>query len=233
MSDTKACIVQRDRTVLLECGHPGFEEARGKLAHFAELVKSPSAFHTYRITPLSLWNAASLGWTAEEIVVALASISRWEVPSALIQDIRSLVGRYGKLRIEAGKAEAGKLRLTASDPQLLDEVLAIPAVQASGLRRAAPEQAELDAVRRGRIKQELTRLGYPVLDLAGYHEGQPLQLGWKAQGGSFALRDYQQAAADAFEGWPGAEAAGCWCSLAEPGKRSSALACWRSSSASV
>ncbi len=77
MNDLKACIVQRDRTVLLECAHPGFEAAREKLARFAELVKSPSAFHTYRITPLSLWNAAALGCTAEDIAADLESIARW------------------------------------------------------------------------------------------------------------------------------------------------------------
>lgn len=77
MNAAGACIVQRDGTVLLEKNHPGFEEARAQLILIAELVKSPANYHTYRITPLSLWNAAAGGKTAAEIVNTLESISRW------------------------------------------------------------------------------------------------------------------------------------------------------------
>ncbi|GAB6990522.1 DNA repair helicase XPB [Paenibacillus pini] len=203
MNESKPCIVQRDRTVLLECGHPAFEEAREQLSQWAELVKSPSAFHTYRITSLSLWNAAAMGWDAEQIVKSLESISRWEVPNSVLQDVRQLIGRYGKLQITTVAGCDEKLQLCSSDSQLLDEILQKDAVNSIEFTRTSNYNAEYPSLRRGNLKQELTRLGYPVLDLAGYHEGQALQLGWNEQSGPFRLRDYQQEATAAFEGVEG------------------------------
>ncbi|MEC0243556.1 DEAD/DEAH box helicase [Paenibacillus dokdonensis] len=205
MNDLKACIVQRDRTVLLECGHPGFEEAREKLSRFAELMKSPSAFHTYRITPLSLWNAAALGCTTEEIVADLTSLSRWGVPAGLLQEIRELVSRYGKLKLQKEEGNATMLLLSASDSLFLDGILEVPALAALGLSRISPSEVRLEADKRGCLKQELMHHGFPVLDLAGYHEGQALQLEWKhgSEGNGFALRSYQEEAVAAFEGVAG------------------------------
>ncbi|HNJ04848.1 MAG TPA: helicase-associated domain-containing protein, partial [Leptospiraceae bacterium] len=57
-------IVQSDRSMLLEVDHELFEPCRGAICRFAELEKSPEYLHTYRITPLSLWNAASSGMDA-------------------------------------------------------------------------------------------------------------------------------------------------------------------------
>ena len=54
-------IVQGDRTILVEVGNPLYDEIRGLLCRFAQLDKSPEYLHTYRITPLSIWNAASVG----------------------------------------------------------------------------------------------------------------------------------------------------------------------------
>lgn len=211
MNDLKACIVQRDRTVLLECAHPGFEAAREKLARFAELVKSPSAFHTYRITPLSLWNAAALGCTAEDIAADLESIARWGLPAGLLQEIRGLVSRYGKLMLEReADGEGDALCLTAADSRLLDEAIASPALSEFMLDRISPVQARISAAARGRLKQELMRYGFPVLDLAGYHEGQALRLQWQngGEGKPFALRSYQTEAVEAFEGVTGSGGSG-------------------------
>lgn len=99
MNPDHPCIVQRDFTVLLEMGLPGSEWARSQLQIYAELVKSPSAFHTYHITPLSLWNAAALGWSAEDIQNSLHSMSRWDIPRDLLKDIEQLVSRYGTLTL--------------------------------------------------------------------------------------------------------------------------------------
>ena len=83
-------IVQSDRSVLLEVAHPEFERARAALARFAELEKSPEHVHTYRITAVSLWNAASAGMAAEEIANALEELSRYPVPQAVLADVRDL-----------------------------------------------------------------------------------------------------------------------------------------------
>lgn len=101
MNGTGACITRKDRTILLDCAHPGFEAARIALADYAELVKSPAAYHTYRITPLSLWNAAASGHTAENIISSLKKLSRWGLPAELEQEIGELMSRYGSLELYA------------------------------------------------------------------------------------------------------------------------------------
>jgi DNA excision repair protein ERCC-3 len=115
-----AAIVQGDRSVLLEVAHPGFEQARGALAAFAELEKSPEHVHTYRISAVSLWNAAAAGLGAAEIAETLVTLSRYEVPQAVLADVRDLCARYGRLRLL--EADAGLLRLVADAPALLAEV---------------------------------------------------------------------------------------------------------------
>ena len=54
-------IVQGDRSILVEVDNPRYAAARDGLAPFAELEKSPEHMHTYRLTDLSLWNAAAAG----------------------------------------------------------------------------------------------------------------------------------------------------------------------------
>src|SRR5205807_7585020 len=113
-------IVQSDRTVLLEVADPEFDRARATLARFAELEKSPEHVHTYRISPVSLWNAAAAGMRADEIAAALVALSRYEVPQAVLADVRDLCARYGRLRLREG--DAGLLRLVSDDSALLAEV---------------------------------------------------------------------------------------------------------------
>ncbi|OAB30259.1 helicase [Paenibacillus macquariensis subsp. defensor] len=210
MDNSKPCIVQHDRMVLLECGHYAFEEAREQLSCYAELVKSPSSFHTYRITPLSLWNAAALGWSATRVVDSLHSMSRWDVPLGLIQDIRDLVCRYGKLTLEIDPNVPYQLILKSTDALLMDEVIQRIGMLMLDMRRISMTVMAFHGARRGWMKQELTRLGYPVIDLAGYDDGQRLSFAWKEAGDkeSFQLRDYQKDAVKAFEGLPGSGGSG-------------------------
>ncbi|WP_405153245.1 DNA repair helicase XPB [Paenibacillus sp. FSL K6-0108] len=207
MEKTDACIVQRDFTVLLEVGHPGFDHARAQLGMYAELVKTPAAFHTYRITALSLWNAAALGWSADQVIASLESVSRWNVPSALIQDIQRIMDQYGKLKLQP-ETDHGKMRLVSEDERLLDELSSMKTISAFRMERVDPHELMLGGEQRGLLKRELTRLGYPVLDYAGYRNGTRLPFEWRAEtpGESregFRLRPYQQEAVDAFEGSEG------------------------------
>src|SRR3954464_6691903 len=112
-------IVQGDRTILLEVDNPLHAEARDAIAPFAELEKSPEHIHTYRLSPLSLWNAAAAGISAEEMVDALATYSKFPLPPNLPVDIRELVGRYGRIRLERVD---GQLRLVTDDRALLAEL---------------------------------------------------------------------------------------------------------------
>src|SRR5438270_2598336 len=93
-------IVQGDRSVLAEVDNARYTEARDALAPFAELEKSPEHIHTYRLTPLSLWNAAAAGLTADAMLEVLARFSKFPLPSNLRKDIADLVARYGRVRLE-------------------------------------------------------------------------------------------------------------------------------------
>ena len=113
-------IVQSDRSILLETNNPEFESARDALASFAELIKSPEHYHTYRISPLSLWNAASAGLDADGIIQKLETYSKYDIPQNIIQDVRDYVARYGRLKMI--KEESGDLILVSDDEFLIMEI---------------------------------------------------------------------------------------------------------------
>src|SRR4051794_4268760 len=110
-------IVQGDRTILLEVDNSLHAEARDAIAPFAELEKSPEHIHTYRLSPLSLWNAAAAGMSADAMIEALSTYSKFPIPPNLPTDIRELVGRYGRVSL---RRVDGGLRLGANDPALLE-----------------------------------------------------------------------------------------------------------------
>jgi len=94
-------IVQSDRTLLLDVHTERAEEARAAIIPFAELEKSPEHIHTYRITPLSLWNAASAGYDPSDIVRALNEYSRYQIPSGIAEGFSDTMARYGKISMRA------------------------------------------------------------------------------------------------------------------------------------
>src|SRR6266700_470198 len=117
-------IVQGDRSVLVEVDNPRYAEARDALAPFAELEKSPEHIHTYRLTDLSLWNAAAAGLTADAMIAILCRYSKFPVPANLSSDIAERVSRYGRVRLERLPATEGvaALRLVCTDKPLLEEL---------------------------------------------------------------------------------------------------------------
>ncbi|MBX3463508.1 MAG: DEAD/DEAH box helicase [Planctomycetes bacterium] len=201
-------IVQNDRTVLLETWHPDYAGARDRLARFAELWKSPEYVHFYRITPVSVWNAAALGERLDELLGWLAANSRFPIAPAMVAQIREWFRRYGLLRLVPGRD--GRLELRCDDDELLRQLMQQPAVAAL-VEGAAAGRWEVEPARRGELKQALVRLGYPVDDRAGYEAGDRLPFALRAAtagGRPFALRDYQRAAAAAFHAG-GADTGGC------------------------
>ena len=112
-------IVQADKTVLLEVDNPLYAEARDALAPFAELQKSPEHIHTYRLSALSLWNAAAAGQSADQMIGALARFSKFPLPPNLAGDLRELVSRYGRVRLSR---DGDGLRLLTDDRPLLEEL---------------------------------------------------------------------------------------------------------------
>jgi DNA excision repair protein ERCC-3 len=198
MNPNNPLIVQSDRTILLEVEHPLHAEARDALAQFAELEKSPEHIHTYRLSPLSLWNAAAGGLDALAVLDLLNSYSKYPIPSNVAVDIREYISRYGRLKlIREGEA----LLLISDDAALLTEVMRNRRTQPFLLRQLNSRTIQVDASRRGHIKQALIHLGFPAEDLAGYTDGSPLPVKLLTEtptGKEFAPRAYQSAAAAAF-----------------------------------
>jgi len=191
-------IVQSDNTLLMDVHDPGFEEARPAIGVFAELEKSPEHIHTYRITPLSLWNAASAGVTAEIILESLNRWSRFPLPSNVIYQIQDTLDRFGKLRLHPGPTE-DKLYLEVTDTMIRKEL--------QNQKRVAPflenhgEGFLINLFDRGTLKLALIKLGYPVKDEAPLKDGDPLTFTLKSptsEGKPFAVRDYQAEAAESF-----------------------------------
>ena len=95
-------IVQSDKTLLLDVHAPLAEECRNDLIPFAELEKSPEHLHTYRLTPLSLWNASSAGFGPEDAVAVLEKYARYDVPQSVVMWIKEIASRFGKIRLIPG-----------------------------------------------------------------------------------------------------------------------------------
>ena len=186
-------IVQSDRTVLLEVGHPDATDARHALAVFAELERAPEHIHTYRITRLGLWNARAAGHTAEEMNATLERFSKFPVPAVVSTDIADTVSRYGRVVIER---DADGLFLEAENAAILAEV-----TRSSKLEPLLGETKGDTVVRlhdwaRGIVKQELLSIGWPAEDRAGFTEGQHLDINF--EGVNWQMRGYQRQAVDLF-----------------------------------
>jgi DNA excision repair protein ERCC-3 len=191
-------IVQSDKSVLLEANNDLYEEARDWLARFAELEKSPEHIHTYRITPLSLWNAAAAGLTAEAIVGALEQYSKYDLPGNVRVDVHEYVSRYGRVKLVM---RHGALTLVSDDLPLMVEIGRHKNMRPFILERVDDLSLHVDASQRGRIKQVLVQIGYPAEDLAGYVDGARLPfnlLPTTRSGEPFGLRGYQRQAVETF-----------------------------------
>ncbi len=196
----KPLIVQSDRTLFLEVDHPRHEEVRDRLLPFAELVKSPEHVHTYRITPISLWNAAAAGLAADDIVGALREYSRYEVPAIIERLVHDYMSRYGRVKL---LRDGDGYYLDVADDLLLAQIMNNRKVAAYFKGEIFDDRkVRLKEYARGHVKSALIRFGIPVEDLAGYVEGAPLDVALRetraTTGEPFVVRDYQRAAAEAF-----------------------------------
>ena len=197
-ASSRPLLVQSDGTLLLTADAPGYEAARDLLSGFAQLEKSPEQVHTYRLTPLSLWNAAAVGLGYEQIAAGLAAHSRYPVPAPVLELIREQLSRCGRTRLTP--RPDGRLLLSSDDRQLLAGLSGDARLQGL-LAEGVPEGFAVEPGLRGAVKQAMVRLGYPVEDLCGYESGQRLELQLRAVdrgGAAFGLRDYQAAAVEAF-----------------------------------
>lgn len=199
-------IVQSDRSVLLEVDNALYTEARDALARFAELEKSPEYVHTYRISPLSLWNAAAAGLSADAILADLERFSKYPLPDNVRVDIRDAISRYGRIKLVV---DDGRLLVLSDDFTLCEELARHKSFGPLIKARLAPTIFEIDPAQRGHAKRVLLQIGYPAEDLAGYVDGAPLAFGLRdvsLAGQPFALRSYQSDSAEVY--WAQGSAAG-------------------------
>jgi DNA excision repair protein ERCC-3 len=190
-------IVQSDKTLLLEVDHPLADETRTAIAPFAELERAPEHVHTYRVTPLALWNARAAGHDAEQVVDALVRYSRYPVPQPLLVDVVDTMARFGRLQLVNNPAHG--LTMVSLDRAVLEEVLRNKKISPMLGTRVGDDTVVVHPSERGRLKQALLKVGWPAEDHAGYVDGEahPIALaedGWQ-------LRDYQRLAAQSF--WAG------------------------------
>ena len=213
-------IVQGDRSLLLDVHAPLAEECRNALIPFAELEKSPEHLHTYRLTPLSLWNAASAGFSADDAAAVLQKYARYDVPQSVIAWIKETASRFGKITLLAGpdievpvkEGSAEKiiehyLYLKADSLPVYKEIFANHSVKklltASSDANAPEHSFLIHLTDRGTIKQLLLQAGWPVKDQVALTDGEPLDVSLRqttAAGQPLQIREYQTGAARALVG---------------------------------
>ena len=190
----RALIVQSDLSVLVEVDAPEYAKARSVVASIAELEKSPEHVHTYRITPLSIWNAAAAGRSADDAKDGLVAHAKYDVPASVLTQIDEFFARWGKVTLEKG-AEEGALVLVVRDGSATARISRDPWF----IEHAVPlgaNQWGVGLMHRGEIKQRVLKLGWPVDDRAGVAPGETLELALRTD--VFKLRDYQRQAVDIF-----------------------------------
>ncbi len=191
-------IVQSDHTLMVEVKHPKYTDCRDFLAAFAELEKSPEFIHTYRITPLSLWNAAALEIEIDEIFDGLKKYSRYDIPQNVLADLRDWYSVYGKLILRPYKNSM--LLLEVKSNIILDRLLHEETVT-KYWRGTTSKGLLIDIKDRGNIKHDLVKIAYPVKDLCGFTKGDDFNLKLleiDRDDNIFNLRDYQKEAVEAF-----------------------------------
>lgn len=214
MSREKPIIIQADGSLLLEVNSDDFEDIRQYLLNFAELIKSPEHIHTYRITNVSLWNAATFKFTPEDIIEFLTKYSAYDVPKNIAYQIKDTIGKYGRIKIIK---ENNKYYLQSDDEDIIREVRAYKSIENYLLYEDGNDvlgdnddndndmscnRIQIDGLYRGHIKLALIHYGYPVEDLGGYKNGTPLPFKFREKtltgGVDFDLRYYQKSAVEVF-----------------------------------
>ena len=196
-------IIQSDLTVLVDVSSPRYANARDALARFAELVKSPEHIHTYRISPLSVWNACAAGVAVGDIVETLVDYARYPMPVHVATQVRDFADRFGRVRIERDESDptARHLLVRTNDSLLAEELSRGRQLAPLLADRVSPTVFRINHADRGRIKQALVKAGFPAEDIAGYAAGESLDIALRPctrSGAPFALREYQRDAATAF-----------------------------------
>ncbi|MCB9792923.1 MAG: DEAD/DEAH box helicase [Alphaproteobacteria bacterium] len=193
-------IVQGDGKVLLETAHRRYAEARDFLARFAELEASPEHLHTYRISPLSLWNAASAGMGRDEVVDGLRSLSKFDIPREVLTSIEETIQRYGLVKLIPHPTEPDELIRLEFATAYVAKVVAQQPIAKEMMIADGRRHWSIKAGHRGLFKQRMLAVGWPIEDLAGFRTGTPLHIklreNMKGNNKPFSVRAYQKMAVD-------------------------------------
>ena len=168
----KPIIVQSDGSILLEVQSPEYGNARDAILPFAELIKSPEYIHTYRITPLSIWNAAAMGVASEDVQKSLEAYSRYEIPEGVLFRIRDAFSRWDAVRLTA--RDERTLLVEVRTPEIFSQITAKPGIKEAVLEVTGPRSFAIGRDMRGRFKHLLIKAGFPAHDLVGFDQGDPL-----------------------------------------------------------
>ncbi len=203
MQESKPLIIQGDKSILLDVHDPLAQEARFALIPFAELEKSPEHLHTYRLSNLSLWNAASIGLTAEQIMESLTKFSRFAVPNSVLAWMQETIGRYGKVKLLPYKDE--NFLVLKPETELIYKQLKTSKALKKYLFESNDEDCYflIELLNRGTVKHVLIKQGWPVQDEVPLRDGTPFEINLKEKtenNKSFEIRDYQKDAAASFIG---------------------------------
>ncbi len=199
MNPANPLIVQGDGKVLLETRHRDFDRARDFLSRFAEIESSPDLLHTYRITPLSLWNAASAGVAKDYIVGNLRGLSKFDVPADVLKRIEDTIGRFGLVQLHPHPEERDALRVVFRTAYV-EKLVRNTAVGKEMIQSDGKRYLKVIKGGRGLFKQRMLLENWPVEDLGGFAEGPPLDIRLRetmlSNGAAFGVRDYQKEAVD-------------------------------------
>ncbi len=205
-------LIQADGSILVDAHHARYEEARAALAPYAEIVSAPEHVHTYRLSPVSVWNALAMGRTRDDVMIDVGRFARWGIPPNIVANIDAWCSRHGRVRLERASEgtecaeDEAALLLTTADELLAREIASSPKVAKLLGEPRGPCAFAVDPLHRGEIKWALVKLGYPVHDVAGFGDAEPLFFCVR-DGDGFSVRDYQLAAVESFVG-AGAAGAG-------------------------
>ena len=198
MSTHGPLIIQSDHMLLLEVQHSQYADCRDFLVLFTELVKSPEFIHTYKITPLSLWNAAALKISLEQITSELERFSKYAIPANVLTLIKEWYQQYGKLILE--KYDEQYLQLSIQDENIYQRIVHDESLK-SFWKKTNKKSLLIASHDRGNIKQALIKIGYPINDLCGYLKGDNFEIKLRdidLNDNAFTLRKYQYEAIESF-----------------------------------
>jgi DNA excision repair protein ERCC-3 len=210
-AEQKPLIVQGDGTIFLEVEHDPDHLCRDSILRFSELIKSPEHVHTYRITPLAIWNAASSRISLDDIMDVLINYSKYSIPPNIEINIRDWYSRYGKVKLVRNWEEPEEtdhidkipdsIYLVSDDDTLIQELLSRKSIAQYITSQISPSCLELRSIYRGRLKQAMIKIGYPVEDMVGYLPGDPIVFDLRKvtlKGKELSIRPYQKEAMESF-----------------------------------